>query len=198
MKPGETWEGEHGEGKRCPPWGGSQGLDQLSSMTKAQFKRFMSAQRPPSISYHSLLSSPRSLISSLIQGCYMFHNTNDKLPFPTWRHLHIGFLIKWVCKAESVYQNANFQYITRQIRVWKCFCYVHLLWSRMFLALIFKEPDEGLSGGSFQRAAQSLRLWVPGMPIRKKPPHFNPGCLWHETPSWMIFEMLVTFVLLTD
>lgn len=58
VKPGEMWVGEYGERKRCPPLGGSQGLDWLSSVTKAQFKRFISAQRPPSISHHSLLSSP--------------------------------------------------------------------------------------------------------------------------------------------
>lgn len=113
-----------------------------------------------------------------------------------------NFFMKWVFKTWSVCLTTPFQYITCQLQVWKCFCYVHSLWNRTFLALTFKEPGKGLSPGPFQKAAQPLRFWAPGMPTQNKTPHFIPGwreiCLGHKTPSWMIFKMLVTFVLLTD
>lgn len=71
MKPGEMWEGEYGE--EVPPLGGSQG-----SLTKAQFKRFIPAQAPPTTLNLTAQMLPHCIFSTRLLNT---HSTDDKLPF---------------------------------------------------------------------------------------------------------------------
>lgn len=100
MKPAEMWEGEYGEGTRCPPLGGSQG-----SMTKAQFKRFICAQASPTTPCLTAQMLPHCIFSTRLLNT---HNANDKLPFSQLKAFAYDFFIKWVLNTRSVCQTRSF------------------------------------------------------------------------------------------
>lgn len=87
-------------------------------------------------------------------------------PFPLKTSASIVFMGGYI-KHDLYSKQLLFLLCTK--RRCECFCSVHLLWSRTFLAQIVKEPGKGWSRSASQSAAQTPPFCVPTVPKKRKP-----------------------------